>query len=227
MGEPKSEEDEEDFELEPLFDYRRVQPINFISLDDDFSDSEEGVISPKRLKKLKPTSNKSVVVDTVISDVDKDEEDWLAPPPKTNNGERKSEPEDSTMKALRLKKQELTSLTQSAEDVLREVEEAARKQLTDSIEFSLESEDAVKESKPLDDRKKIVISIQGKEGLNKYRVYMDEKFDKVFKAYAEKVKCDLGSLVFTFDGDKVSVTATPDSLGMEEDDIIEVNTKTR
>lgn len=225
MDEPVVEEEELD--LEPLFDYRRVQPINFVSIDDDRSDSEEPVpISPKRLKKAKQASNRCDVVDTVICcDVDKDEEDWLPPPPKTINGERKIEQEDSTIKALRLKKQELASFALSAEHVLREVEEATRKRLTSSMDSSLESEDAVEVSKPPDDRKKIVISIQGKEGLTKYRMYMDEKFDKIFKAYAEKVKRDLGSLVFSFDGDKVSDTLTPDGLGMEEDDIIEVHAK--
>ena len=43
--------------------------------------------------------------------------------------------------------------------------------------------------------------------------------------YADKAKLDLQSLVFSFDGDKISVGATPASLGMEDDDIIEVHVK--
>lgn len=43
--------------------------------------------------------------------------------------------------------------------------------------------------------------------------------------YAEKAKLELQSLVFSFDGDKISPTATPDGLGMEDDDIIEVHVK--
>lgn len=43
--------------------------------------------------------------------------------------------------------------------------------------------------------------------------------------YADKVKLDIQNLVFRFDGDKISPTATPDGLGMEDDDIIEVHVK--
>lgn len=53
----------------------------------------------------------------------------------------------------------------------------------------------------------------------------DEKFERFFKLYAEKVKVDVKKLVFCFDGDKISPAETPDSLGMEEDDMIEVHVK--
>lgn len=43
--------------------------------------------------------------------------------------------------------------------------------------------------------------------------------------YAEKVKIDFEKLVFSFDGDKVSPTATPAGLAMENEDIIEVRCK--
>lgn len=43
--------------------------------------------------------------------------------------------------------------------------------------------------------------------------------------YADKVKLGIQSLVFSFDGDKINPTATPDDLGMEDDDIIEVHVK--
>ncbi|KAL5726583.1 hypothetical protein ACHQM5_009616 [Ranunculus cassubicifolius] len=217
----------DDLEFEPLFDYHRVQPTFINSIDDDLSDTEKAldVSPPKRFKK----AGSDVCVDVkpmkpIVCD-DNDEEDWLPPPPKMLNGGRKSEQEDSTIKALRLKKQELASFAESAEDVLREVEESARKQVTSSLQASLGSEDEVKVSKPTDDRKKIVISIQDKEGPHKYRVYMEEKLERIFKVYADKVKVDLGKLVFSFDGDKISGAVTPEGLGMEDDDIIEVNTK--
>lgn len=41
--------------------------------------------------------------------------------------------------------------------------------------------------------------------------------------YADKAKLDLKSLVFCFDGDKIGPAATPDALGMEDNDIIEVH----
>ena len=45
--------------------------------------------------------------------------------------------------------------------------------------------------------------------------------------YAEKVKLQVESLVFSFDGDKVSPAATPEGLGMEDDDMIEVHLKSK
>ncbi|PPS11898.1 hypothetical protein GOBAR_AA08746 [Gossypium barbadense] len=53
----------------------------------------------------------------------------------------------------------------------------------------------------------------------------DDKFEKPFSLYANKAKLDLQSLVFSFDGDKINLAATPASLGMEDDDIIEVHEK--
>ncbi|KAF5188093.1 Ubiquitin-like superfamily protein [Thalictrum thalictroides] len=159
-------------EFEPLFDYSRVQPTNFISLDDDLSDSENLLI-PKRLKKnnkkVEPASG-NVVKDTVCEI--KDEEDWLPPPPKTSNDERKLGQENSTIKELRLKKQELASFAQSAEEVFRAVEESAKKHVASSVQASLESEQEKVVSKPSDDRLKIIISIQDKEGLKQFRTYM-------------------------------------------------------
>lgn len=43
--------------------------------------------------------------------------------------------------------------------------------------------------------------------------------------YADRVKLDIQKLAFNFDGDKISPTATPNGLGMEVDDIIEVHVK--
>lgn len=55
--------------------------------------------------------------------------------------------------------------------------------------------------------------------------WQDEKFERLFKRYADKVKLGIESLVFMFDGDKINLTATPDSLGMDDEDIIEVLAK--
>lgn len=43
--------------------------------------------------------------------------------------------------------------------------------------------------------------------------------------YADKLKINPKSLVFIFDGDKVGPDDTPVGLGMEDDDMIEVNIK--
>lgn len=53
----------------------------------------------------------------------------------------------------------------------------------------------------------------------------DEKFERVFKLYADKHKLRVESLVFSFDGDRIDPSATPQSLELEDNDMIEVGTK--
>ncbi|KAA8532637.1 hypothetical protein F0562_032547 [Nyssa sinensis] len=217
-------------EFEPLFDYSRVQPLDVVCLDDDGSDSSP-VLSPKRKKisdsevEREEKEEKNGKVIQVVDCEGDDEEDWLPPPPKVSSDSQRLS-EDSTIKELRLKKQELVSFAQSAGEVLRAVEESVKREFNASMQSSLDSV-AEQPSKPSCERPKIIISIQDKDGLKQFRVYMDDKFERLFKMYAEKVKLDLQSLVFCFDGDKISPTATPDGLGMEDDDIIEVHVKSR
>ena len=73
--------------------------------------------------------------------------------------------------ACRLKKQELLSFAQSAEDVLRAVEESAKRKLGSSLQSSIEHA-ASQPSKPPCERAKIVISIQDKDELKQFRIYM-------------------------------------------------------
>ncbi|KAK9276821.1 hypothetical protein L1049_006358 [Liquidambar formosana] len=210
-------------EFEPLFDYSRVQPLNFVCLDDDDSTP---TLSPKRRKisdSAVEKEEKNGKVVQVVDCEDKEEEDWLPPPPKVSHDGPKLG-EDSTIKELRLKKQELVSFAQSAEDVLRAVEESAKRELNSSVQSSLESV-ANQQPNPPCERAKIIISVQDKDGLKQFRMYMDDKFERLFKMYADKVKLDLQSLAFCFDGDKISSSTTPDGLGMEDNDIIEVHVK--
>ncbi|GMI83500.1 hypothetical protein like AT1G68185 [Hibiscus trionum] len=221
-----SEADSTTDDLEPLFDYRRVQPLNIVCIDDDCSDNASPVPSPKRRKLPKPSvakvdSDKDV---EVIKVVNVEEEDWLAPPPMVSTNAHSKIDEDSTIKELRRRKQELLSLAQSAKSMLLEAEESANREPSDSLKPSL---DAVAEQPtiPASERAKIVISIQNKDELKQFRVYTDDKFEKLFSSYANKAKLDLQRLVFSFDGDKINLDATPTSLGMEDDDIIEVHAK--
>ncbi|XP_020251709.1 uncharacterized protein LOC109829052 [Asparagus officinalis] len=216
-------------EFEPLFDYSRVQPKDLVFLDDEELDSSPIYVPVKKKQKSdkagkgdvgkeeKPREEKVVVLD--------DEEDWLAPPPPKLTNDRSALEEDSTIKALRLKKQELASLAQSAEDILRTVTASTRRDISNPEKIDLE---AIKElpSKKVD-RKKIVISIQDKDGQKQFRMYMDDNFSRLFKMYAEKANLKLESLVFIFDGDKVSSTATPEGLGLEDDDMLEVHIKSK
>ncbi|GAV92616.1 Rad60-SLD domain-containing protein, partial [Cephalotus follicularis] len=211
-------------DLEPLFDYRRVQPLNFFCLDDSDTSPAQ---SPKRRKISKP------VVSFYLFNVDKDEEvkvidvvncdddeDWLPPPPKVLTDVRNKLDENSTIKQLRLKKHELVSFAQSAKDILQAVEESIEKELVSSVETATEQP-----ANPSCERAKIVISIQDKDELKLFRVFVDDKFERFFKMYADKTKLDLQRLVFCFDGDKISPTETPVGLGMDDNDIIEVHVK--
>ncbi|KAI3499279.1 hypothetical protein L1887_35074 [Cichorium endivia] len=144
-------------ELEPLFDYTRVQPFDVVCLDDgSFSSTSE--------EKVQNTGN---VIN--IDNGDDDDLDWLAPPPKVVVDKAKLS-ENSTIKELRLKKQELMSFTESAKDMFKTVEESVKRNLKASMDSSSESL-IEKPSKPAVERQKIVISIQDKDGLKQFRVY--------------------------------------------------------
>ncbi|KAH0689096.1 hypothetical protein KY289_016454 [Solanum tuberosum] len=219
--------DESNEELEPLFDYRRVQPFNtpfnVVCLDDDTPDSSP-VISKKR-KMIDSTAEKKKDKNEAVQiiDCEEKEEDWLPPSPNIS-AHTSSLLEDSTIKEIRLKKKELASFAQSAKDELRDVEESVKRDLSASL-HSLQDSVAEMPSKPSTDRVKMVISIQDKDGTKQFRVYADDKFERLFKSFADKVKLELQNLVFCFDGDKINPNATPSSLGMEDDDIIEVHEK--
>ncbi|KAI5677378.1 hypothetical protein M9H77_08328 [Catharanthus roseus] len=228
-------------EFEPLFDYRRVQPLNVVFLDDDSLDSP--LADCRKKPKIKNSAvdkkdkNKDVEVVQIVNDkaekTDKEDEDWLPPPRKITDTTKFSE--DSIMKELRLKKQELQLLAQPAKDVLREVEESVKRELaaaeSNKRDFGSLLESAAAEggkeqlARPSHDRAKIIISIQNKDEAKQFRIYMDDKFEKLFKLYADKLKLDQQKLVFSFDGDKISPAATPGGLGMEDNDIIEVHLK--
>ncbi|KAK6122305.1 hypothetical protein DH2020_043925 [Rehmannia glutinosa] len=218
-------------EFEPLFDYTRVQPADFVCLDDDSLD-ESPVFIPKK-RKTSDAEEKKKEQDVNVKDVkvincddkEDDEEDWLPPPPKNLDNSSKILEEDSTLKALRLKRQELASFAESAEEMVRAVEESVRKNLNAALQSSPPKSAAKPPLEPPHERSKLVISIQDKDGLKQFRVYVDDKFERLFKMYADRSKLDVKNLVFCFDGDKISPAETPNSLGMEEDDIIEVHVK--
>ncbi|XP_010924176.1 uncharacterized protein [Elaeis guineensis] len=224
--------DEPGEELEPLFDYSRVQPADFPYFDDDDFDSLPTFPGMKRKKAADRTdgkvkeSRKDVVVldDEEKGGKERKEEDWLPPSPQRIPSSGLALQEDKTLRELRLQKQELASLAQSAQDVLRAVKESAITELSSYGKPAPEVK-ASQPSKPQVERKKIVISIQGKNGQKQFRVYSDDKFERLFKMYAEKAQLKLENLVFCFDGDKVSPAETPEGLGLENDDMLEVHVK--
>ncbi|AEE34761.1 Ubiquitin domain [Arabidopsis thaliana x Arabidopsis arenosa] len=207
-------------DLEPLFDYRRVQPANFVCIDDDDDDASVTPI-PKKAK----TSQTVEKLDDDVKVIEvTGDDDWLLPPPKVIFDKSKDSVEDSTIKALRSKKMELMSFTKTVGDVMQEVEESAKREVEESRNPSSETA-AQLPSEPTNDRAKIVITIQDKDGQKTLRVFADEKFERVIKLYTDKAKLDPQNLVFIFDGDKIDPSTTPSELGMEDHDMIEVHTK--
>ncbi|KAK8913716.1 hypothetical protein KSP39_PZI023567 [Platanthera zijinensis] len=220
-------------EFAPLFDYSGVQLPGFHYLSDDDSDFSPLVSKSNRKRKnscVKLWNGKEIV--NVLDEQEKDgkgdskkdeEEDWLPPPPKIP----KIAPavvQDKTLLALRSTKLELASLAEAARDLLNSASEFGN---DDDVLILENSASGVKGAKCLEkvERERILISVQDKDGHKQFRLFADDKFERLFKIYAQKANLKLESLAFSFDGERVSPTATPAGLGLENDDIIEVHVK--
>ncbi|KAL9262917.1 hypothetical protein AKJ16_DCAP04871 [Drosera capensis] len=228
-------------ELEPLFDYTRVQP-NILFIDDDDDDlvylrplakkTKSSVPDAKGVKDVEQKVKKPAEVidcDDKIYDLDLFVVEDVSVPE-----------EDPAIRELRLKREELASFAKSADDVLRAVEEAAKKKVA-SLCSSYEKLPAPVPKPPVPktpvlkaqvpeppapvERNKIVISVQDKDQGKQFRVFVDDEFERFFKMYAEKVKIDRTRLVFCFDGEKIDSSVTPASMDMEDGDMIEVHVK--
>ncbi|PKU72240.1 uncharacterized protein LOC110098801 isoform X1 [Dendrobium catenatum] len=211
-------------EFAPLFDYSGVHSAGLHSLsDDDLDDSPVVSNGSRKRKDCKEVVN---MLDEEGEDGDEkkkkeEDEDWMPPPPKMRCISS-AVFEDNTLKALRSTKEELASLAEAAKDLLNSASEFGNSDvciLENSAEDTKEDKCFAKV-----ERERIVISIlDDKGGQQQFRLFVDDKFERLFKTYAEKVKVKPESLVFSFDGERVSPTATPAGLGLEKDDIIEVN----
>ncbi|KAG2589935.1 hypothetical protein PVAP13_5NG357285 [Panicum virgatum] len=150
--------------------------------------------------------------------------DWLLPPP-PKAAFKPSAEEDNALRELRLKRQELAKWAESVHDILQDLDATARtevvsKEQPEQIIIDDEPEPQVEKV-----REKIVISIQDKNARQQFRVFKDEKFDKLLKVYAKKAKLNPSDLAFVFDGEKVNLSSTPEDLDLEDDDMIEVRHK--
>ncbi|XP_027363634.1 uncharacterized protein LOC113871079 [Abrus precatorius] len=223
-GRERSTMMDETEELEPLFDYSRVQPLNPTFLHDDFDDDEVICVGSKKRKTSQNVENEKInVKGAPVVDLEDKDDDWLPPPPKISSNEQKTIDEDSTLKKLRLKKQELASFAESAKNLLKTVEETSNSEIYNSLQSST---DGVNEkTSEHSERAKILISLQDKDATKQIRMFMDDTFERIVKTYADKIKCDVKQIVLSFDGDKISLSETPANLGMEDNDIIEVHVK--
>ncbi|KAI5000859.1 hypothetical protein ZWY2020_010818 [Hordeum vulgare] len=188
---PKAHEEEvpaagaDSEELEPLFDYSRVQPtIDFCFDDSDLEKSDIFVHCNKRPKVADDANadeggKGNEKGDTGIKKamvVNLDDEDWLAPPP-LKPVLSADVCKDKTMHE-RLKKQEVQKLV---DDEFQKVVENVKKDMLakkppEPIVLDEPTETETKKSK-----EKICIMFQEKDARQQFRVSMDEKFDKLFK----------------------------------------------
>lgn len=237
MGSPSSssppQNEDEDDGYEPLFDYSHIQPT--IIGEDDDSDGEALEIieadlffRPNGKKRASSYGREGTIKGIMpVADVkESEEEDWLPPPPKSIKVAEISADGNSILSELRLKREELASMTSdSAEDMLRKLEESAKRELQKSEKFDADTAlyDASKLSST---RQKVIITVQDKKGTKQFRLYMDDKFEKLFKIYGEHANGQREHLVFFFDGEKISPSQTPEDLGLTDDDMIEVYSKT-
>ncbi|GAB2280025.1 hypothetical protein Dimus_014662 [Dionaea muscipula] len=212
-------------ELDPLFDYSRVQP-NIVFLDDD-SESDSPPPTAKKGRNIsKPAVHGDKKAGSLVEVIDCEDKIYEVDcfmPPMIATCDISIPEEDPAIKELRLKKEELASFVK-ADDIFRAVEEAARKGIN-SPSHSSSDQSPKPPPEPPAERDKIVLSVQNKNQRKQFRVFVDDTFERFFKMYAEKVKIDLGRLVFCFDGEKICSTGCPASLGMEDGDIIEVHIK--
>ncbi|PVF96615.1 ubiquitin-like protein [Serendipita vermifera] len=73
------------------------------------------------------------------------------------------------------------------------------------------------ESEPINIR---VVTSQGDEVF--FKIKTNTKLTKLRSAYAQKVGKDLNSIRFLYDGNRINEDDTPNSLGMEDNDSIDV-----
>lgn len=231
-------DNDDDDEFEPLFSYQRVcRPPS-----DDDSDEDVTIIDGKAWQSAikhgggnalssSVLKSKGSVGKRIHEDLDKeieDDDDWLPPPPKaakTFLGSKVNE--DPTLREIRQKREELMQLTASSEAALRKLEEDRRAQ--NSASNKLESTPALahQQVSAAGKREKVLVCIQNKDGVCKtFRVFKDEKFEKLFSTYAESISTLPTQLVFIFDGQQILGHNTPKDLDIEDEDIIEVNLRT-
>ncbi|KAJ7533154.1 hypothetical protein O6H91_13G035200 [Diphasiastrum complanatum] len=227
-----------DDEFEPLFNYTGAhQP--FIQIDE--SESEDDAIaapnkswrtSVKRQNnadlplKRKSKDQSPVKRNPQSAEVENDE-NWLPSPPKLARLCPQATCTDSTILLLRQKKAELLSITEKASEASVALAESEAINLDEQFK-SFESQQPVAAGQESTKKKrdKVVVMVQDKNGdCRPFRIYMDDKFEKLYHAYAQAIGKNMADFVFRFDGEQVTSGLTPKDLGLEAEDIVEVHHK--
>ena len=75
------------------------------------------------------------------------------------------------------------------------------------------------------ERAKVVLKVRNMKGKEKpLKVFRDEPLSKIYDVYADKVaKCPRQDLKLRFGGDVIKDSDTPDSLDMDDEDLIDAS----
>ncbi|XP_024518325.1 NFATC2-interacting protein-like [Selaginella moellendorffii] len=131
---------------------------------------------------------------------------WLPPPPKLTKKVTATTSFHGVSSLLRAKQAELLSLSQKACEDIDELDRRA------------------KAYTPAQAADKIVVRVQDSSGgIQCIRMGMDDRLDKLFDAYSTAAKVSVSGLVFCFDGEQVQGSATPRSMNLENEDMLEVS----
>lgn len=242
------EQDDTDDEFKPLFDYTETVPSPTYFSDDDEDDFKFSSAPKRRCVRAqaKEPSTPSPQEEIVTVGDDDDDESWLLPsPPKSSPLKFPNRATSALLSAnyalhqLRQSQTELMGLQFAASpEGIKRVEEQAKLQLQHrpdpesplaaNTSKDLNFHEEILESKSVtpEKREKVLLKVQNKTGsYQSIRIFMTDKFEKLFSVYAEMVDAPLANLSFCFDGDQLSSCGTPKEHDMEDGDVIEVYSK--
>ncbi|KAL3686691.1 hypothetical protein R1sor_013000 [Riccia sorocarpa] len=228
-----------EFKLEPLFDYSRVTPTTTL---EDSDDEELQIIDKIEIKSRrrpisKPLqviqSNIGRAVGTTVNKNVEDDDDWLTPPKRVTVPAVR--PADPHIIQLRQRKEEMLKMS-----ILLTVEaaqaEATAKREAEERRAKLEAEQRPVISKVVENsgggvtsspREKITLQLQEQGGkIHIVKIYIDDTFEKLLAIFSEKIaKRSSTEFNLRFDGKTIDLQKTPKELELEDEDMIEIHSK--
>lgn len=234
------DEDEGD-KSKPLFDHSETVGSAPTLLSDD-ADEDDLVITsgplPLRPRvssaQEPPTPISQKVAATIILD-DDDDDCWMMPSPAKLPSTRPGLG-GLTLQELRSRKEELELIMlqeSSTPEAITGVEDQARMQAQKRPEvvqspLVLNTPNSSKaHGKSLmveaEEREKILIEVLDKYGvIQPIRIFMTDKFERLFKVYAEVSDLSPANLSFRINGEEIAPNSTPKDHAMEDGELIEV-----
>jgi len=120
---------------------------------------------------------------------------------------------ETTMEVEEDVKPDISMNTQKSEDA-------------DEDEEKPDTEDRENQENPERPKKRIEVRFVSQNSYEiAFRISKTTKMKKVMETFAKNMKCDISELRFQFGNDRVKSDDTPESLGLENDDKVDVFTK--